>query len=339
MIAVNPYIHSIEYYLPENKLTNKELSNFFGDWSEEKIYSKIGVKERRISNKNEYVSDIAEKSARKLFDKQNIDPNEINFLILCTQSPDYYLPTTACILQEKLNLPKTCGAFDFNLGCSGFIYGLSIAESLINNNTVSNVLLITADTYTKHVNQMDKSTRTIFGDAGAAILLKSGSEENKIGKFVFGTDGSGANNLIVPSGGMKIPRSDKTSIESTDKYGNTRSLNNLYMNGPKIYEFVLEHIPPTVEKILLKNNLDKEEIDLFVFHQASSYMLEKLRRRLKIPKEKFFANIENIGNTVSASIPIALKDAQNSGLIKNGSKIMLVGFGVGYSWGGTIITY
>lgn len=338
---MNPYIHSIAYYLPENKLSNKELAESFGDWTEEKIYAKVGIKERSIAANDEFVSDIAEKAALMLFKDQNIFPEEIDFLILCTQSPDFYLPTTACILQARLKIPNNCGAFDFNLGCSGFVYGLSMADALISNETAKNVLLIMADTYTKHVNKLDKSTRTIFGDGAAAVLVRGNKEDQKsrIGKFSFGTDGNGAENLIIPAGGMKLPRSEDTSGEIVDKFGNTRSQNNLYMNGPKIYEFVMEYIPPFITEILRKNNLDFEEIDLFVFHQASAYMLEKLRRKIKIPKDKCFIGVENVGNTVSASIPIALKQAEELQKLKKGDKVMIVGFGVGYSWSGTVINY
>jgi 3-oxoacyl-[acyl-carrier-protein] synthase-3 len=325
--------------LPEGKLTNIELAECFDDWTEEKIFKKVGIKERRVAEKDEFVSDLAEKAAKKLFNRNDIDPSSIDFIILCTQSPDYLIPTTACILQDKLNIPTTSGALDFNLGCSGFVYGISLAKSLLYDGTANNVLLIMSETYTKHINFNDKSTRTIFGDGAAAILLKNDSEKPKIGKFIFGTDGKGAENLIIHSSGMKLKKSESSKKDVTDKYGNTRTMENLYMNGPKVFEFVMEYIPPVVLNILEKNDMKMDEVDLFVFHQASAYMLEKLRRKIKIPKEKFFVCLENFGNTVSASIPIALKEAEISGKLIKGQKVMILGFGVGYSWAGTIIEY
>ena len=243
-------------------------------------------------------------------------------MLLCTQSPDYFLPTTACILQERLNLLNSCGALDFNLGCSGYIYGLSLAKGLIESDQAKNVLLITAETYSKYIRQDDKSTRAIFGDAAAATLLEGNNTGVQfIYPVTFGTDGRGANNLIVPGGAMRE--------KSTEAY--------LDMNGPEIFTFTLRVIPALVEEILTKADKSFANIDLFVFHQANKYMLDHLRDKLKIPKEKFYIFMEDIGNTVSSTIPIALKHALDDERIRSGNLVMLVGFGVGYSWGGTII--
>ncbi|HOO64805.1 MAG TPA: ketoacyl-ACP synthase III, partial [Synergistaceae bacterium] len=242
------------------------------------------------------------------------------------------------LVQDRLGLPVTTGALDFNLGCSGFIYGLTLAQGLLRTGTASRVLLIMSETYTRHIHPLDKSTRTIFGDAAAATLLEKDDLE-RLGSFVLGTDGSGAQNLIVPGGGMAHPRSPETGEEKIDDGGNPRSMDNLYMNGPEIFSFTLRTVPEMVRQTLVKNNLTKDDIHLYVLHQANRFILENLRDRLDVPEERFFIDVEDTGNTVSASIPIALRKALNKGLIKDGSNVLVAGFGVGYSWGATVIRF
>ena len=332
-------ITTIRSYLPEKILTNEDLVKEFEGWSIDKIYEKTGIKERHIAGENECASDLGIEAAKKLFKSGICKPEEIDFLLFCTQSPDYFLPTTACILQDKLGLTKSCGALDFNLGCSGFVYGLSLAKGLIESNLANKILFITAETYSKFVNPKDKSVRTIFGDGAAATLIEAvESDDEFIGPFVFGTDGKGAENLIVPTGWLRQPKNSNTSIEYTDKSGNIRSKDNLFMNGVEIYNFTLETVPAVFNSLLLKANLSINNIDYFVFHQANKFMLEALRKKLGILPERFYNNIENVGNTVSSTIPIALEELIKEKKLKQGNKVMLIGFGVGYSWAGTIIT-
>lgn len=326
-------ISKIEYYLPGTLLTNDDLEREFPDWSSEKIENKIGIKERHIVKENETALDLALEVGKKIL--KNYKKNKIDFLLFCTQSPEYYLPSGACILQDRLELKTNIGALDYNLGCSGFIYGLAMAKSLINSNFSTNVLLITSETYTKHIHSKDKSNRTIFGDAAAAIIIEK-SEEEHIGEFVLGTDGNGYKNLIVPNGGLRN-RYDTNAKEIDDSSGSIRTDNNLYMNGPEIFNFTINAVPKVVSETLEKNNTTLEDLDYIIFHQANKYMNEYLRKKMGIPKEKYYLNLLNTGNTVSATIPIAIKDALDNKLIKKGDKVLLVGFGVGYSWGGTII--
>lgn len=332
-------IKAISYHLPEKILTNEALIEKFPEWSVEKIADKTGIKERRIAEENVCSSDIGILSCEKLFKEHNIDRNEVDFLILCTQSPDYFLPTTACIMQEKLGIPTAAGAFDFNLGCSGYVYGLSLAKGLIETGAAQNILLVMAETYSKFIHPSDKSVRTIFGDAAAATLLTIENSDVKepIGSFVFGTDGRGANNLIVKTGGMRYPI--KTDSKVTDEFGNVHDENSLYMNGSEIFIFTLGIVPKTMKEVLQKANLNQEDIDLFVFHQANQYMLTELRKKLKIPEEKFYIHLENCGNTVSSTIPIALYHAMKEGKVSKGSKVLIMGFGVGYSWAGAILQF
>ncbi len=327
-------IADIEYYLPEKVVTNDQLAKQFPDWSPEKIEKKIGIRERHIVKEDETALDLALKAAKKSL--KNYDKDKIDFLMLCTQSPEYYLPSGACILQDRLGLKTDIGAFDYNLGCSGFVYGLAMAKALINSNIATNILLIFSETYTKHIHPKDKSNRTIFGDAAAAIIIEK-SETEYIGYFALGTDGSGYKNLIVPNGGLRN-RYNPNAQEIDDDSGNIRTDNNLYMNGPEIFNFTIKAVPKVVAETLVKNSITLDDLDYVIFHQANKYMNEYLRKKMNIPKEKFYLNLLHTGNTVSATIPIAIKDALDNKLIKKGDKVLLVGFGVGYSWGGTIIT-
>ena len=327
----------LNFFLPANLTTNLslELSYSSPKWTAKKILRKTGISSRPIAG-DMLVSDMAVKAAEGLFEENGIDRSTVDFLLLCTQSPDYYLPSTACIVQDRLGLPTTSGALDFNLGCSGFVYGLSLAKGLLSGGIAQNVLLITSETYTKHIHPMDRSTRTIFGDGAAAVLISREDLPN-IGNFVLGTDGSGYKNLIVPSGGMAIPRSEETAKEQTDESGNIRSKDNLYMNGPEIFSFTLRTVPDMIHQVLERNGLKQENVDHFVFHQANRFILESLRDKLSIPEEKFVIDVEETGNTVSPTIPIAIKRAMEKGRIKKGDKILIAGFGVGYSWGATIL--
>lgn len=316
-------ISAIESFFPERVITNEDLQKDFPEWSPDKIFNKVGVRQRHVASESETVLELAVKASEKLL--QNFDKNQIDFILFCTQSPDYHLPTTACILQDRLGLRNNIGALDFNLGCSGFVYGLSIAKGLIATGVAENILLVTSETYTKYLRPDDKSNKTIFGDGAAATLIQK-DETKQSFHFELGTDGGGYENLIVKNGGGRTP------ISQDDIAGNC-----LYMNGRKIFSFTIEKIPVVVDDILRKNNLLKEEIDYFVFHQSNGHILKHQQGILNISKDKFYINMEKVGNTVSSTIPIALKDLMDNGKISKGQKVMLVGFGVGLSWGATIV--
>ena len=333
---MNVFVKGISYYLPEKILTNEQLVCEFPEWSVEKIADKIGIKKRHIVAKNETALDMAIIASENLFLEYNVDKSSVDFILLCTQSPDYFLPTSACIVQDKLNLSTNCGALDFNLGCSGFVYGLSLAKGLICANIASNVLLITSETYSKHLLSRDRGNRTIFGDAACATLISTDGFA-EICDFRLGTDGRGANNLIVKSGAFRQP--NKSDNITYDDSGNPISDDYLYMNGAEIFTFTLESVPKLVEDTLKRNSMKKEDIDLFVFHQANRFVMDFLRKKIKIDPVKFYYCLENMGNTVSSTIPIALKEAMKDCSIKPGDKVLIAGFGVGYSWGGTVLIY
>ena len=330
------YFKAISYYLPENVVTNEELVKEFPEWSVDKVAQKVGVNSRHLAAKDETAGDMAEKAARKLFEEYQIDPRSIDFLMLCTQSSDYFLPSTACILQDRLGIPTSAGAFDYNLGCSGCIYGMAMAKGLIAAGIAKNILLLTAETYNKYLHPSDKSNRSIFGDGAAACLISTNGFA-EIGEFSLGTDGSGANNLIVKTGASR--QKETTGEFMEDDEGHLWYDDYLYMNGGAIFNFTLDAVPAMIQDILTKNGLEKGQIDYFVFHQANKFMLNTIRKVCALPKEKFYVNLVETGNTVSSTVLIGLKDCVDNHVINAGDKVMISGFGVGLSWGGTMLYF
>ena len=332
-------IADLAAYLPERILTNETLAELFPGWPADKILEKTGIRHRHVAAATETAADLAYEAAQALFARGAVQPGEIDFSIRCTQAPDYVLPTSACVLQHRLGIPRSAGALDVNLGCSGFVYGLSLAKGLIETGAARRVLLLTADTYSKYIHPMDKSVRTLFGDGAAATLVEAhDSAQACIGPFVFGTDGSGAANLIVEAGGFRRPADASSAEEMTDASGNVRSAGHLYMNGPEVLGFTLREVPLAVENLLEKARIGKDDVDLFVLHQASRFMLDALRRKFGLDPSRMPMCMEDVGNTVSSTIPLALIALREQGAIRPGARLMLVGFGVGYSWAATLIT-
>ncbi|MCA9024839.1 MAG: ketoacyl-ACP synthase III [Planctomycetaceae bacterium] len=327
-------ISAIEYHVPSHVLANDELAQVSDIWSPEKIEAKTGITERHVASRGECSSDLAVAAAEKLFASGAIDRDEVDFLLLCTQSPDYLLPTTACLVQERLGLSNTVGALDINLGCSGYVYALGMAKGLVETGQAKNLLLITADTYSKFIRDEDLNVRTLFGDGASATLIRNDQSLTStgpgIGPMVYGTDGSGAQNLIVKQSGLRIFQPDDET-ELTDDRGR------LFMNGPQIFTFTLKAVPDLVSQLLDRSGRTLDDVDLFVFHQANQYMLDHLRKKIGIPEDRFVSAMKHSGNTVSSTIPIALKHAQLDGRLRANDTVMLVGFGVGYSWGATFI--
>jgi 3-oxoacyl-[acyl-carrier-protein] synthase-3 len=338
-MTVQAEIRSIAYYLPENYLGNTELAQCFPNWTEEKMVRKLGIERRPIAAPDETAVDMAVKAAENLFENGCCEPEEIDFLLFCTQSPDYLLPTSACLIHERLGLPKSCGALDFNLGCSGYVYGLSLAKGVIETGAARNVLLITSETYSKYINCGDRASRPLFGDGASATLISAVPklDEVPIGPFVFGTDGSGADLLIVPAGGLRTPKTPETAIELPDGRGNIRSKEQLKMHGPGIFSFAIDRVPPLVEELLHQSGKTREDIGCYIFHQANKYMLDRLQELCQLDGLNYFNDMLQRGNTVSSSIPIAMVDAWSAGMLKPKQWAMLIGFGVGLSWAGTLV--
>ena len=326
---MDAYIKNIAYYLPKRIVTNDELAAEFPEWSSDKIFRKVGIRERHIAAEDETATDMAEKAAQNLF-MAGAKKEDIDFILFCTQSPDYKLPTSACLLQERLGLSQKVGALDFDLGCSGYVYGLALAKGLILGGMAKNVLLLTAETYNKYIHPSDKGNRTIFGDGASATLIST-IGCGRIGNFAFGTDGKGFSDLIVPNGGAR--NSIGTANRLTDK--DVAHPDYIFMDGADVFAFTLRQVPDLMHQVMEINNDRLEAIDKFVFHQANKYMLDFLKKKMRIPDDKMFYNLEHIGNTVSSTIPIALLDAWNSLDIIPGKKVAIAGFGVGLSWAGT----
>ena len=330
---MDAYIKAISYYLPDKVVTNEQLVEEFPEWSVDKIAKKVGINERHIAAEDETAGDMAFKAAEKLIRENGINRYYIDFVLLCTQSPDYFLPSTSCIIQNRLGLPTRCGAFDFNLGCSGYEYGLAVAKGLLLSGVAKNILLLTAETYNKHIHPKDKGNRTIFGDGASASLISIDGFA-KIGEFVLGSDGSGYDRLIHKTGAMRhyLPLNDIHE----DENGMPLSSDYLFMDGKAIFDFTSDIVPPMIEETLAKHQLKMEDVNLFVFHQANRYMINYLRKLMEIDKDKFYVFMETVGNTVSSTIPIALCEAQKENRLHG--NIVLAGFGVGLSYGATVIT-
>lgn len=330
------FIKGISYYLPEKVVTNEELLQEFPEWSVDKVAAKVGVDSRHVASEKETAGDMAEKAALKLFDEYNIDPKGIDFILLCTQSSDHFLPSTACILQDRLGIPTSAGAFDYNLGCSGCVYGIAMGKSFVDSGLAKNVLLLTAETYNKYLHPSDKSNRSIFGDGAAACLISTeGIAE--IGEVVLGTDGSGAKHLIVETGGAR--QKAATGVITIDEDAHEKYDDYLYMNGSAIFNFTLDAVPTLMKEIFAKNGIEKDEVDYYVFHQANKFMLNTIRKVCVLPKDKFYVNLSETGNTVSSTVLIGLKQNLEAGTINPSMKVMITGFGVGLSWGGTILKF
>lgn len=334
-------IVAISTHLPEGILGNDELAAAFPEWPAAKIMDKTGIRERRIAAPDETAADLATAAVQTLFARHDIAPESIDFLILCTQAPDHILPTTACILQNRLGLPTRIGALDINLGCSGFVYGLSLASGLIASQAARRVLLVTADTYSKYINAHDKSVRTLFGDGAAATLIEATEDVSRgaIGPFVFGTDGSGAGRLIIPAGGFRHPSSLQSAIEREDRAGNVRSDDDLYMDGAAVMSFSLREVPRAFTQLLDKTGTVSADYRYVVLHQANKFMLDALQKKLGLPMEQVPRRFEDVGNTVSSTIPFVLAGLIDDGKLDAGTRIALIGFGVGLSWAAAAIHF
>jgi 3-oxoacyl-[acyl-carrier-protein] synthase-3 len=335
---IHSKIKSISFYLPNDILTNEDIVLLFPDRNEDSIIKSFGIRKRHIREPNQTGSDLAFLAAKRFFDENlDFDISKIDFLIFCTEGLDYKAPTSSSVLHYRLGLNQNCGCIDMPMGCAGYIYGLSLANAMIVSGNATNVLLLVSDIPSSVIHSQDFDLRCIFGDAGAATLIQA-SEQNGIGSFVFGNDGEGAKNLIVERGSTRAPI-DQEWIEKYKDEQEYLAHGKMEMNGLEIARFSLQRVPSLLDETLKKNNINFDDIDLFVFHQASKFILSALQRKCKIPKEKFYEYYEEVGNTVSCSIPIALKHAEREGKLKTGHKVMLLGFGVGYTWGGTIVEW
>ena len=331
-----PGIAAVSYVLPEPRLTNEDLVRDFPDWNVEKIAAKTGIGSRHVLEPERYTSDLAADALRALIAEHAVDPATIDYLIVCTQTPDLLMPGVAQQVHGALGLPDTCGAADVNLGCSGYVYSLGLATGLIASGQAERVAVVTADTYTRLLNPADRSVRTLFGDGASATLVTDGGS-GRLHGFVYGTDGGGGGALTVPGGGLRSSSPYPASTPAAR--GLEPSGFDLHMDGPEIFTFTLRVVPPLVARVLERAGVEAGEVDTWIFHQANAYMLSHLRRKLAIPEERFVVDMSDVGNTVSSTIPIALTRAIASGRVAAGSRSVLLGFGVGLSWAGVVVDW
>ncbi len=319
--AIGPVVS----YLPQQVETLEDLRREFPQWDLDLIYEKTGVRKRHIARADEMASDLGVAAAERLFQEYDIPRESVDFLLFCTQSPDFPIPTTACLVQKRLGLPSHVGALDFNLGCSGFVYGLALAQGLIRAGSARRVLLITAETYSKYIDSRDRSLRTIFGDGAAATVIDAVPEPS-LDHFVFGTDGSGADMLMLTRGGF---RPGGNGLKPRTRH---RWPSDLYMDGPGLIYFTLENIPPLIQEVLQRSGWDRNQVELFLMHQPTRLLLERLRSQLNLNSENCPMLLENCGNTVSSTIPLLIEHLRAQGRLRPGMRTLIVGFGVGLSW-------
>tara|TARA_B110000211_G_scaffold234065_1_gene302260 strand:- start:1484 stop:2455 length:972 start_codon:yes stop_codon:yes gene_type:complete len=307
----------LSYFIPKVNYSNSKILK---KDIKKKIINKIGIDKKFRTRKDQFASDLAIASIRKILVKNNYK-NKIDFFINCTQSNDYVLPGNSTLIQKELSLNKI-PCVDLNIGCSGFVYSLCLAKSLIETNVAKCVLITTSDTYSKFIDIKDTNVSSIFGDAAASCILEKSKQKNNIGIFDLGSDGEGFNDLIVRNRALK----------QEHKFNNRLS-----MNGPAMFSFAIREVPKTILNTLKKNKLRKEDIDYFILHQANLYMLDSIRKKLNIEKKKLL-NFIDYGNTTSSTIPIVLHQAIKEKKIRKGNRILICGFGLGASWSSTIIT-
>jgi 3-oxoacyl-[acyl-carrier-protein] synthase-3 len=320
---MNYKIQATEYYLPERIIDNNYLHDKSGI-DIEFLENKIGIKTRHIALENETTSEMATNAANLLAERNNLELDKVDLLILCSQNPDYKLPTTACIVQNKMKLKTSCIAFDINLGCSGFVYSLAIAGSFLKTGLAKCGIIIMVDQYSKLIDYHDKNTASLFGDAASASLIVPCADCEGVADVIFGTDGSGADKLIAYNSGV-VNNTDKS------KY--------LFMDGREIFKFSIQVVPSSVKDLLERNQLNIADIKYFIFHQANKYMLSEIQKRIGILDHQMIIDLEDYGNTVSSTIPIAYKNLLTRCVLKNDDLIIFCGFGVGLSWATILYRY
>jgi 3-oxoacyl-[acyl-carrier-protein] synthase-3 len=338
---VKAYLGGVRYSTPAARRTNEDLVRLNPGWDSQAIYNKTGIRSRYIAGEGETASDLGVQAAEALIKDYNLDRSSVDALVFCSHSADYIMPATACILQTRLGLRESCAAFDLSLGCSGFVYALWIAHSLLLSESATNVLLITGDTYSKYSDPHDLATATLFGDASTAVLVTAERDRAlaTLGPFVLGSDGRGAEQLIVRAGGARQPLVGPMATPTCVQPQSREHDNYLFMNGPEIFAFALSKVPAVIGRLLEKAGLSWAEVDLFLLHQANKFMLEHLAKVMRVPSHKVPIDMETMGNTASATIPILLHRCESQGVLRPGHRCVLVGFGVGYSWAAAQLTW
>ncbi|ADD02545.1 3-oxoacyl-(acyl-carrier-protein) synthase III [Thermoanaerobacter italicus Ab9] len=315
-------------YVPEKVLTNSDLEKMV-DTSDEWITTRTGIKERRIADPSQAASDLGIEAARKALEDAKIAPSEIDMIIVATVTPDMNFPSTACIIQANLGA-SNAAAFDISVGCSGFIYGLAIAQQFVETGMYNKILVIGAETLSKITNWKDRNTCVLFGDgAGAAVVGRVESGYGILSTYL-GADGTGGKHLYIPAGGSRMPASEETV---------KKNLHTIFMEGQEVFKFAVKVMDSATIEALNRCGLKPEDIDMLIPHQANTRIIEAARKRLKLSDDKVYINLDKYGNTSAASVAIALDEAYRKGLIKKGDIILTVAFGAGLTWGSSVIKW
>jgi len=335
---MNAQLLDIEYHLPDNVVTNAQIAAQYPHWNIPSFEKMIGIRQRHIASAGETALDLAETACRRLLQRHQDHIDDIDCLLFCTQTADHLIPGNANLLQSRLSLRSDMLVYDFNAACAGFVMGLAMASAFIRSKAFSTVLLVTADTYSKYINPADRSTRLIFGDGAAATLITRGPASTGIAAVACHAHGN-REPFHIAAGGTRLPPSPETAVEHADSRGNVRSAADIFMDGNAILHFVKATVASEINEFLQSNAVAIGDIDLFVFHQASKLVLDALAQILGIAPQRCFRNLESLGNIVSASIPVALKDAIDTGQIRPGSRVLLAGFGAGLSCALAIVDF
>ena len=336
---MNTIITGMHYCVPRRRLTNEELATRFDGRQLKSIIKMAGIQERRVVAAGETASDLAYWAAKRLLEDRKVDPGEIDLVIFASQTGDYQIPATACVMHGRLGLSEKCAAFDINLGCTSFPYALSVAHSMLISGVARKALILNAEALTTVIHPKDRGLVPLHGDGAAATLLEPTSEKGGFIGFSLGTEGAGFRHLLIPASGARVPRTAETGIEVVDDSGSVRTQEHLQMNGPAIFHFSVYKVPEVIKEALSRFDLSVADLDLVILHQANKTMIDLIYKALDVPPEKRFYFIETVGNTSGASSPMALAEAWRQSRLRPGTRTLLAAFGVGLSWGITIIEW
>ncbi len=325
---INARIAGVGTYVPERVLTNAQLKEMV-DTSDEWICSRSGIRERRIASPDQTTSELAVVAAKRALADAEVTPEEVDLVLVATNTPDMYFPATACLVQERIGA-QYAGAFDLAAGCTGFIYATAVGSQFIATGSYRTVLIIGAENLSKITNWKDRNTCILFGDGAGAAVLQPATEGSGILAFKLWADGAGASYLTLPAGGSKCPATRET-VDGKMHY--------IHMKGRKVFKFAIKIMGEAAEEVLAEAGLSKSDIDFFIPHQANIRIIDSAAKRLGLPMEKVLVNVDRYGNTSTASIPLALEEAVHSGRIKKGDNIIMVGFGAGLSWGAIAVRW
>jgi 3-oxoacyl-[acyl-carrier-protein] synthase-3 len=326
---MNVYLQGLASAVPDEIQTNESVVQGIAGWSAELVLERTGIQQRHVTSAGETAGDLAAEAAGRLLQQAGVPSTEIDAIVFCTQSPDLITPSTACLLQDRLQLPQTCAAFDVNLGCSGFTYGLWLSRALILSDSARHVLLLNGDTYSKYCNPREPAVAGLFGDGASAALITADPQGAwaEIGACVVGTNGRGAEHLNVRAGACRMP----IAVDERDRY--------IHMNGAEIAIFAVRTVKRTIDELLAKAGLELDDIAQFVFHHASPELVRRLAAAYRLPSEKVPVDLADVGNIGGATIAMVLERCAERGALHPGDKVVLVGFGVGYSWGATLLEW